>query len=327
MGIGAGGGMLLGMDNQDRGAGRRGALRVPVGQSPMRTTHEVSLRERVIELAVEVGTAVTIDPDILSVSLKSSLGDLVTNADLAIQTRLFEGLHDLLPNASLLGEEHTTQAWSEDTWVVDPVDGTTNMVHGFPHAAVSIALFRSGEPHMAIIHNPFSQSTYFATSGSGSFVRDHRSNKPDRRLRASLTRQLQSSLVSFGLPYDRSEADMVFATMSRIFDRCQDIRRTGSAALDIAFVAQGRLDAHVELSLRPWDVAASGILLTEAGGVVTDWAGRSICWSEGLESSSVLASNSMIHKELLALLGEGGAVSYTRDRSSLRSAGRVMASA
>ncbi len=231
---------------------------------------------------------------------KSSIGDLVTAVDVTVQEHLVRELGRLLPGSDSLGEE----SGLDDTrghllWIIDPVDGTTNLVHGLPHCGIAVGLYDSGEPVLGVVQNPFSRITYYAEAGRGSFERSCENPRSDRRLRVSDVRTLDSALSSFGLSYDRSHADSLFRVVAAVFERSQDLRRSGSAALDLVAVARGNLDLHIEPLSRPWDIAASSIILHEAGGVVTDWDGHEISWLERLGGSQVLASNRWLHEELI----------------------------
>lgn len=264
-----------------------------------------TLLEQVIRIVQEQGPIVTkgsVGPrgSSMESTQKSSIGDLVTAVDVTVQEHLVRELGRLLPGSDSLGEE----SGLDDTrghllWIIDPVDGTTNLVHGLPHCGIAVGLYDSGEPVLGVVQNPFSRITYYAEAGRGSFERSCENPRSDRRLRVSDVRTLDSALSSFGLSYDRSHADSLFRVVAAVFERSQDLRRSGSAALDLVAVARGNLDLHIEPLSRPWDIAASSIILHEAGGVVTDWDGHEISWLERLGGSQVLASNRWLHEELI----------------------------
>jgi myo-inositol-1(or 4)-monophosphatase len=239
-------------------------------------------------------------PIALGSTRKSSFGDLVTAVDLSVQEELTLGLGRLVPEASFLGEEGLHEVRDGLVWIIDPVDGTTNLVHGLPHVAISVGLYDSGSAALGVVHNPVTDTSYVGVAGDGSYERTGPDSSRDRRLHVSDVVTLDEALASFGLPYDRSLTEPIFRILARVFSRSQDLRRSGSAALDLAILARGNLDIHVEATVRPWDCAAGGLILEEAGGVVTDWNGDGIRWLDHIPGSSVLASNGHLHEELLA---------------------------
>ncbi len=241
-------------------------------------------------------------PIALGSTRKSSIGDLVTKVDLAVQEALTLGLGRLVPEASFLGEEGLDEVRDGLVWIIDPVDGTTNLVHGLPHVAISVGLYDSGSATLGVVHNPVTDTSYFGAAGDGSYERVGLDSSTERRLHVSDVATLDGALASFGLSYDRSRAAPMFRAAAAVFARTQDLRRSGSAALDLAILARGNLDVHVEATVRPWDCAAGGLILEEAGGVVTDWSGSSIRWLDHIPGSSVLASNGYLHEELLAVV-------------------------
>ena len=273
----------------------------------MRVNEMESLIASVIDLATEQGARITQAVEqradqILDTHLKTSIGDLVTDIDVSIQEHLATDLQALIPESSLLGEENLNEVGNGLVWIIDPVDGTTNMVHGLPHAAIAIALYESGEPIMGVVRNPFSGITFYGSAGDGAYERHGTDSRDDRQLHVSGIRTLEKSLVSFGLPYDRSKSELMFRTAAAVFAKTQDLRRSGSAALDLVSLSRGNLEAHIEALLRPWDAAASGLILEEAGGVVTDWDGHRIRWLDHKPGSAVLASNGHLHEALLKLV-------------------------
>ncbi|MFM9042688.1 MAG: inositol monophosphatase family protein [bacterium] len=199
----------------------------------------------------------------------------------------------LLPGSAFLGEEGGGELGDGPTWVVDPVDGTTNVVHGYPVAAVGVARWSEGEVGLAAVRDLFRGLSVTAIRGEGI-----RCSTDDTVFEVSRVDDLSAALIGIGLPYDRSEADEMFGVAREIFERCQDLRRGGSAILDILDVALGRLDAHVEIDLRPWDVMATGLILEEAGGRLTDWGGGGIVWTGASDTKRVIASNGLLHDQI-----------------------------
>ena len=240
-----------------------------------------------------------------SFSLKSSVGDLVTDLDHFVEGALIRKLSPLLPEASIVSEEAgiTRERLSEPTWVIDPIDGTTNLVHGLPYLAISVALVSQGATEIGIVHNPFTRETYFAISGRGAFEMESPESQPDA-IRVSGVAELSSALMGFGLPYDRSNADNILEAVRRIFPLCQDLRRQGSSALDMVGVARGQLDGYFELDLHTWDIAASSLILQEAGGQLTTWEGKHVFIDPRGPQVAVVASNGLIHDAILSATHE-----------------------
>lgn len=220
--------------------------------------------------------------------------DYVTQVDTDIQEFLSQELRGRFPAIQFLGEEAGLHEMSADTyWILDPIDGTTNLIHDYQHSVVSLGLYEKGTITMGIVYDPFREDVYYAQRGQGSFL----NGTP---IRVSEAEALSETIISIGTsPYDRELADENFQRIRRVFDRSQDIRRTGSAALDLAYVACGRTGGFFEPCLRPWDFAAGMLLVEEAGGKVTDLAGEPLRFSK---KGSVAASNGKIHGELLDAL-------------------------
>lgn len=220
--------------------------------------------------------------------------DYVTQVDTDIQNFLARELGKRFPDIQFLGEEEGLHEMSGDTyWILDPIDGTTNLIHDYQHSVVSLALYEKGEITLGVVYDPFREDVYHAQKGKGSFL----NGSP---IHVSGAAALSETIISVGTsPYDRDLADQNFQRMRRVFDRAQDIRRTGTAALDLAYVACGRTGGFFEPRLSPWDFAAGLLLVKEAGGQVTDFGGEPLGFSR---RTSVAASNGKIHGELLGLL-------------------------
>lgn len=216
--------------------------------------------------------------------------DLVSDADKASEALILGAIRERFPDHAILAEESGASAGaSRDTWVIDPLDGTLNYVHGFPFYCVSIALVRDGEPQLGVVFDPLRGELFAAQRGAGA-----RAN--GRRLHVSATPALSAALLTTGFPYSRfSQPDNNLREFARLSLRAREIRRSGSAALELCYVAAGRSDGHWELELNAWDLAAGALIVREAGGVVSDWRGRP--WA--LEERRVVASNGHIHAELL----------------------------
>jgi myo-inositol-1(or 4)-monophosphatase len=242
---------------------------------------------------------------------KKNLFDLVTEADVAAQKVIEQTIFDHFPQHCFLGEETTAGPFtinatkvsekvdkSDDSgycWVVDPLDGTTNYVHGLPLFCTSIALLYEGEVICAVIYNPMSDEFYSSEKGRGTFL----NGKP---VHVSSWETLGEALVSVSFPTMTKEDDPDLRTFLKSVSVCQAIRRTGSTALNLAFVAAGRLDASWSFQCHPWDMAAGTLLVREAGGIVTQPNGLPITFND--PSPVCAVANQTLHKELIKLINE-----------------------
>lgn len=224
-----------------------------------------------------------------SVREKGRRGDLVTDADRAAETAVLERLTLSFPNAAILAEEGGMRAGSSgERWIVDPLDGTTNFAHGYPLYCVSIGYERDGELIAGVIYAPAIDECFTARRGAGARL----NGAP---IRVSNVERVRDAMVCTGFqPSDFARNGPWFAAMS---DRAQAVRRDGSAALDLAFVACGRFDGFWEFDLNPWDVAAGMLLVREAGGAVSQTTGE----DARLDAPSILATNGRIHDEIAAV--------------------------
>lgn len=234
--------------------------------------------------------------DHLTVNVKGH-NDLVTEADYASEQQIIETLQTAYPNHAILAEENgeiPAKGHHEDgnIWIIDPLDGTCNFSHGYPHFCVSIALQHKGKIHVAVVYDPVRQDLYTAIRGGGAL-------KNNQKIRVSKTTQLSESLLATGFPYKKQEDyHKYFVCLENISRESQGVRRPGAAALDLSHVAAGHLDGFWEDGLKPWDMAAGALLIREAGGLVTDFTGR-----EGyLASGKIVAGNLKIMKPLLKLV-------------------------
>ena len=218
--------------------------------------------------------------------------DYVTNVDFAVQSYLKEALGQRFPQISMIAEEKDGQEQkkSDRYWILDPIDGTTNLIRHYQLSAVALGLYEEGEVTFGVVYNPFTQETFWAGKGYGAYLND-------TRIHVSQSSSFADGLISYGsTPYDKSHAHRLFPLFEKIFVECADFRRTGSAALDICYVACGRQDAFLEWDLKPWDYSAAGVILKEAGGVITEWNGEALVW---LENSSILAAAPGFYDKLL----------------------------
>jgi len=225
---------------------------------------------------------------------KSQPNDLVTEIDRACEAHLVAALAKERPRDSVLAEEGggSERAGATHRWVIDPLDGTTNYAHGYPRFAVSIGLERDGEPALGVVYDPLLDELYAAALGAGA----QRNGRP---IRVSRETDLRRALLSTGFAYDKAVTEDDNTREFRAFlKQAREVRRDGSAALDLCYVACGRFDGYWEHKLSPWDVAAGALIVTEAGGRVTDTQGGGAYRS----GSRVLASNGAIHAAMLELL-------------------------
>ena len=218
--------------------------------------------------------------------------DLVTNIDRGSQSLIVEEIERAFPEHSILAEEgFRKDGGSPFMWIIDPLDGTVNYVHRIPFFCVSIAVFKSGEPYLGVCYNPISGDLFWAQAGKGAHLND-------TRISVSTTAALIDSLVVTGFPYVHDEIGTVLSRFSRIVREAQAVRRFGSAALDLCFVAKGSFDAYWEVGLKPWDIAAGVVVLLEAGGMATSLDGSPFDLTRG----DLLASNSRVHDEIRKLM-------------------------
>ena len=255
-----------------------------------------SLAEGAVQTVLEAGELLTDPAAVQSIRSKGET-DYVTNVDVAVQAFLRERLVALAPDVQFMGEEqdNTGLDWSRPCWILDPVDGTTNLIHSFRHSAISLALAEGGQVVFGVVYNPYTEECFTARRGGGAL----RNGVP---IHVSDVSRLGDSLLSTGtVPGRRELADAAFRQMRALYDRCQDVRRTGCASLDLCWVACGRLQGYVELSLQPWDYAAGMLILAEAGGQVTAPGGAPLSLAEG---GPLLASNGRLHSALQTILKE-----------------------
>lgn len=245
----------------------------------------------------------------VAVESKGRRRELVTAADRAAERTVVGGIQRAFPAHGVLAEEGvlTTQGKASNAsdwlWIVDPLDGTTNFVHSLPFYCVAIALAYQGQPVVGVVHAPALAETFVATKGGGAF-RKH-ADGATQRLTVSTTTEMADALLATGFSYNRNEPgrDDNSESIARILPHCRDLRRLGSAELDLCMVASGQFDGYWERYLAPYDVAAGAVIVREAGGVVTDYQGA----DDWLFGDSVVASNGALHSLLLPLLRAGKA--------------------
>lgn len=237
----------------------------------------------------------------LHVQSKGSF-DFVTEADLAAQEAIIRLIRSRHPEHDILAEEdRTIPGQSVTRWLVDPLDGTTNFIHGFPVFAVSIALEHKGTVVLAAVYDPCRNELFFAQKGQGATLNGH-------PIAVSTRQKLKEALVATAFPWrEKSILSVYLKGFTQVFKRVSDIRRSGAAALDLAYVACGRCEGYWELGLSPWDIAAGHLLVKEAGGSISDFTGG----GDHIWTGDVVAGNQALHEFLLKIIKEtlGGNVS------------------
>lgn len=232
----------------------------------------------------------------LNISNKSEL-DLVTEADLASERLIIDRIKTTHPRHAILAEESGAsapvgrEAQSEWRWIIDPLDGTTNYAHGYPCFCVSIGLEHNGRLEIGVIYDPLRDELFTAERGDGAALNS-------KRIQVSSTRSLSSALLCTGFPYDVRERSEFARHFANFIMNAQAVRRDGSAALDLAYVACGRFDGFWEEGLHPWDVAAAALMIEEAGGRVTHYDGSAF----DIYGAPILASNGLVHEQMMRVL-------------------------
>lgn len=228
------------------------------------------------------------DLDSLTVRAKQD-NDFVSEVDHAAEQAIIDTLLTAYPQHSILAEESGQAGNSEFQWIIDPLDGTTNFLHGFPQYAISIALLVKGQLDQAVVYDPTRNELFTASKGAGAFLND-------RRIRVSRRAKLAEALIGTGFPYrDFTHLDAYTGMFRDLVQKTSGLRRPGSAAIDLAWVAAGRTDGFFEIGLNPWDIAAGCLLIKEAGGLVSDFTGE-----DGyLKSGHVVAGNPKVFAQLL----------------------------
>lgn len=224
---------------------------------------------------------------------KKGKNDFVTKVDQAAEALIIDTIKKAYPDHAILGEESGFQAAnkSDHLWIIDPLDGTTNFLHGFPQYCVSIAFQNQGKVTQGVIYDPQRDELFTAIRGSGAKLNE-------RRIRVSKVSKLEDALLGTGFPFrEFHRLDEYMNFLKKLIPNAAGIRRPGAAALDLAYVAAGRLDGFWEYGLKPWDIAAGGLMVQEAGGYVTTVEGH----NEYLESDSILAAVPKVHQQLLGM--------------------------
>ena len=259
-----------------------------------------------------------LDVEAVRISQKQ-VNDFVTEVDHAAEKAIIETLLTAYPGHGIHAEESGKEHGAKDSefvWIIDPLDGTTNFIHGLPVYCVSIGLAVKGKIEQAVIYDPSRNDLFTATKGRGAYMND-------RRLRVSKRTQLKDCLISTGFPFRPGDNFQNYLKMmGDVMQRTAGLRRPGSAALDLAYVAAGFTDGFFETGLQPWDVAAGSLLITEAGGLVGNFTGD----ADFLEQKECLAGNPKIYGQLVSILGKYSKFATAGEKASLRQADAATAS-
>jgi myo-inositol-1(or 4)-monophosphatase len=229
--------------------------------------------------------------DTLQIEAKSDK-DFVSEIDRQAEDEIIKIIHRAYPDHAILAEESGAQGNAEHEWIIDPLDGTTNFLHGFPQFAVSIAVRHRGKLTAGVVYDPILQELFTATQGNGAQLNE-------RRIRVSTRHQMNTALLGTGMPFrPDQDLDYYLTTLRALMREAAGVRRPGAAALDLAYVAAGRLDGFWEFGLKPWDIAAGVLLIQEAGGIVSDPDGK----GDFLSNGNVVCGNPKIHQQMLKLI-------------------------
>jgi len=231
--------------------------------------------------------------DRLSIETKGR-NDFVSEVDRLAEAEIIQTIRNAYPDHAILAEESGEQAGSQYKWIIDPLDGTTNFLHGYPQYAVSIAVSNEGKLDQAVVFDPLRNEMFIASRGKGAQLND-------RKIRVSKTVTMEAALLGTGFPFKEFDRlDLWIETFRELLPMTSGVRRAGSAALDLAHLASGRLDGFWEYGLKPWDMAAGCLLIQEAGGIVTDIDGA----DSYLESGNIVAGTVKIYEAMLKILNK-----------------------
>ena len=276
-----------------------------------------------IKAARTAGTIINraaLDVESVRVAAKQT-NDFVTEVDKAAEAAIIDTLLTAYPDHGILAEESGETpgkfGGADHVWIIDPLDGTTNFIHGFPVYCVSIALAVKGRIEQAVVYDPTRNDLFCATRGRGAYLND-------RRIRVAKRTTLRDTLLSTGFPFRPGDHFKTYmAMLADVMPLCAGVRRPGSAALDLAYVAAGFSDGFFEMGLSPWDVAAGSLLVTEAGGLVGNFTGE----ADFLEQKECLAANPRIYGQLVNVVGKYSKFASAGDKAAVRQAAAAPAAA
>jgi len=271
----------------------RSSIHVSAGGQRISLMHPMlNIAVKAARRAGQIINRASLDLDRIQVSKKQH-NDFVTEVDKASEAAIIETLHTAYPDHSILAEESgETDRESEFQWIIDPLDGTTNFIHGFPYYCVSIALAHKGVVQQAVIYDPTRNDLFTASRGRGAYLNE-------RRIRVGKLDRLSDALIGTGFPFrDGQGLNGYMRLFSEMTLSCAGLRRPGAAALDLANVAAGRLDGFFEQGIHPWDVAAGSLIVTEAGGLVGNYTGE----SDFLFKNEIVAANPKVYAQMVKIL-------------------------
>lgn len=239
--------------------------------------------------------------NVQSIHKKSTSIDLVTNADIESENLIIKSIQKKFPNHTIISEEsHLTNKGNDFTWVIDPLDGTTNFVHNLPIFAVSIGLKFKNKTILGVVYNPAADKMFYGIHNQGAYLNE-------KSINVSSSKTLSESLIVTGFPYLQDDKwDISFSIFKDFYSKTQGVRRLGAAALDLCFVAMGRFEVFYEFNLKPWDICAGSLIAKEAGAKISDWNNRSVPDS----GKRIIATNGYVHDEALNLLKRNSSIFY-----------------
>lgn len=247
--------------------------------------------DKVLEIVQKAGKLISANMRFSRKIYSKGTSDYVTDLDKKIETYIVSQIQKIFPFESIVSEENSIRNQDGNYWVLDPIDGTTNLIHQFPSIAISLARIVNNEIEFAVVYNPAMKELFFALKNNGAYLIKSRKKHP---IQVSSKKGIQGSLVGFGCPYNKKRTDFLFSIVTKILKTCDDVKRMGPASYDICNVASGRLDAYIELDLQPWDYMAASLILAEAGGKISNFSGNT---PQG-KSDIVVANAQLLHKIL-----------------------------
>jgi myo-inositol-1(or 4)-monophosphatase len=258
-----------------------------------------SMEQDVMDITREVGEFIRVEGasfDLSRIEQKDGFNNLVSYVDKEAERRLVTALKKILPQAGFITEEGTVEQskMNEYNWIIDPLDGTTNFLHGLPIFAISIGLTKKDKTILGVVHHVIRNECFHAVDGDGAYCNE-------QSIKVSPIKNLSESLLATGFPYYHFDKKDVYLDIIKDFlEKTHGIRRLGSAAIDLAYVACGRIEGFFEYSLNPWDVAAGTFIVQQAGGVVTDFKGG----NDFIFGGELIAANAHVHVEMMQLIKE-----------------------
>lgn len=221
----------------------------------------------------------------------------VTELDKEVEEFVISEISAIYPGSIFVSEENSQRELRDSYWVLDPIDGTTNLIHKYQSVCISLAYVQGGSVEFGVVYSPFSDEMFYACRGAGAYLCKQGEKQ---RISVNNSKELKGSLVGFGCPYNKSRIPYIFSIIEKILTKCDDVKRMGPASLDICYVACGRLAAYVELDLEIWDFLAGSLILEEAGGSIYNFSGTPI----SIEKTDIIVTNSKISKEILEITAD-----------------------